>query len=209
MKSYIDNNLQQDEHIKMIAEINKLSLIKPILIIGLCVIFFFGPFMNYVNNNDYSISTGILIVMILIAVIICSIIDLIKILIYIFSSVLAFTNKRIISKKGLLSIKALDSPIDKINDFNIKQSIFGKIFNYSKVVIKTSSSQYEFDYVKNALKFKNLLVTSDKVQKVEIQDVNNKTISKYDELSKLKELLDKNVITQEEFEKKKKELLNI
>lgn len=34
-------------------------------------------------------------------------------------------------------------------------------------------------------------------------------LNKYDELEKLKELLDKNIITQEDFDKKKKELLNL
>ena len=38
---------------------------------------------------------------------------------------------------------------------------------------------------------------------------NNSNIDKYEEIKKLKELLDMNIITQEEFDKKKKELLNL
>lgn len=207
MNSYIKNNLQPGEQLKATAEINGLTLIMPIIGIGASVILFFGPFMNYVDSRDYIVATGMTLFVLLIFLLLRSILELIKVLIYIFSSVLAFTNKRVISKKGLFSVKTLDSPLDKINDFDIRQSLFGKIFNYSRVIIKTSSSNYVFDYIKDAAKFKNLLVTTDKVQKVEIQS-NNGSNSKYDDLSKLKELLDSNIITQEEFEEEKKKILN-
>ena len=201
MNSYIKKNLQQGEQLKAKAEI------MPIIGIGASVILFCGPFMNYVNSRDYIVATGMTLFVLLIFLLLRSILELIKVLVYIFSSVLAFTNKRVISKKGLLNVKTLDSPLDKINDFDIRQSLFGKIFNYSRVIIKTSSSNYVFDYIKDAAKFKNLLVTTDKVQKVEIQS-NNGSNSKYDDLSKLKELLDSNIITQEEFEEEKKKILN-
>lgn len=51
------------------------------------------------------------------------------------------------------------------------------------------------------------------IVKINSNQVNNKTkednSDKYEELKKLKELLDMDIITQEEFEKKKKELLNL
>lgn len=209
MNSYIQNNLQSDEKLKMKAEINKIALIIPIIAIILDIIIFFGPFMTYLNSNSYEVSIGITILAVLLFIIVRSILETIKVLIYISTSVLAFTNKRVISKKGLLNVKILDSPIDKINDFDIRQSLFGRIFNYSKVIIKTSSSIYFFDYVKDAAKFKNMLITTDRVQKVEIQENSQNTNNKYDELDKLKELLDKDIITKEEFDKKKKELLNL
>ena len=125
------------------------------------------------------------------------------------TSVLAFTNKRVISKRGLLNIKVLDSPIEKVNDVDVRQTMLGRILNYSSIVIRTSSSTYTFDYVKDAIKFKNLLMTTDRIQKVEIQENNQVLNSRYDELNKLKELLDNNVITQEEFDKKKKDILGL
>ena len=209
MNSYIENNLQSDEKLKMKAEINKIALILPIIAIVLSIIIFFGPFMNYLYSSGYEASIGITVLVILLVVVVRSILEIIKVLIYISTSVLAFTNKRVISKKGLLNIKVLDSPIDKINDFDIRQSLFGRIFNYSKVIIKTSSSIYFFDYVKDASKFKNMLITTDRVQKVEIQGSNQASNSKYDELDKLKELLDKDIITKEEFDKKKKDILDL
>lgn len=209
MNNYIEKNLQFDEKVEMIAEINKIALILPIIAIVSCFIIFFGPFMIYLYSNNYEVSIGITILLLLLGVVIGSILEIIKVLIYILTSVLAFTNKRVISKKGLLNIKVLDSPIDKINDFYVKQSIFGRIFNYSKVIIKTSSSIYFFDYVKDAAKFKNMLITTDRVQKVEIQGNNQLSNSKYDELNKLKELLDNDIITNEEFEKKKKDILDL
>ena len=203
MNNYIENNLQPDEQLKMKAEINKLTLFVPIMAILLCIIVF-----TYLTNHNNVGSNGIFILVILLFVIIRSILEIIKVSIYIATSVLAFTNKRIISKKGLINIQEIDSPIDKINDFDIRQSILGRIFNYSKVIIKTSSSLYFFDYVKDASKFKNMLITTDRVHKVEIQGNNSSSSNKYDELKKLKELLDNDAITQEEYEKEKQKVLS-
>ncbi len=209
MNNYIINNLQPDEKLKMKAEINKIALILPIIAIVLSIIIFFGPFMTYLDSRSYEASIGISILVILLFIIIRSILEIIKVSIYIATSVLAFTDKRVISKKGLINIKVLDSPINKINDFDIRQSLFGRIFNYSKVIIKTSSSIYFFDYVKDAAQFKNMLLTTDRVQKVEIQGSTQPSDSKYDDLNKLKELLDKDIITKEEFDKKKKDILDL
>lgn len=209
MNSYIQKNLQPNETLKMKAEINKITLILPIITTIVSVILFFGPFMDYINSFSNDRTIGIIVFLIILFIFIRSVLEIIKVLIYIYSSVLAFTNKRVISKKGLLNIKVLDSSIDKINDFDIRQSLFGRIFNYSKVIIKTSSSIYFFDYVKDAIKFKNLLLTTDKIQKVEIQGSNIKTSDRYDELDKLKKLLDQDIITKEEFDKKKKEILDL
>ena len=209
MNNYIKNSLQVDEKLEMIAEINKIAIVFPIITFIVCAFLLYNPYINVfiVIGVNESIETVVRIILFL--SLIRSISEIIKVLIYILTSVLAFTNKRVISKRGLLSIKVLDSPIEKVNDVDVRQSLLGRILNYSSVIIRTSSSVYTFDYVKDAIKFKNLLMTTDRIQKVEIQENNQVSNSNYDELNKLKELLDNNVITQEEFDKKKKDILGL
>ena len=209
MNNYIKNSLQVDEKLEMIAEINKIAIVFPIITFIVCAFLLYNPYINVfiVIGVNESIETVVRIILFL--SLIRSISEIIKVLIYILTSVLAFTNKRVISKRGLISIKVLDSPIEKVNDVDVRQSLLGRILNYSSVIIRTSSSVYTFDYVKDAIKFKNLLMTTDRIQKVEIQENNQVSNSNYDELNKLKELLDNNVITQEEFDKKKKDILGL
>ena len=209
MNNYIKNSLQVDEKLEMSAEINKIAIVFPIITFIVCAFLLYNPYINVfiVIGVNESIETVVRIILFL--SLIRSISEIIKVLIYILTSVLAFTNKRVISKRGLISIKVLDSPIEKVNDVDVRQTMLGRILNYGSIIIKTSSSIYTFDYVKDAIKFKNLLMTTDRIQKVKIQENNQVSNSNYDELSKLKELLDKNVITQEEFDKKKKDILGL
>lgn len=209
MNNYIKNSLQVDEKLEMSAEINKIAIVFPIITFIVCAFLLYNPYINVFKVIGINESIETVVRIILFLSLIRSISEIIKVLIYMLTSVLAFTNKRVISKRGLLNIKVLDSPIEKVNDVDVRQTMLGRILNYGSIIIKTSSSIYTFDYVKDAIKFKNLLMTTDKIQKVKIQENNQVSNSNYDELSKLKELLDKNVITQEEFDKKKKDILGL
>ena len=209
MNNYIKNSLQVDEKLEMSAEINKIAIVFPIITFIVCAFLLYNPYINVFKVIGINESIETVVRIILFLSLIRSISEIIKVLIYMLTSVLAFTNKRVISKRGLLNIKVLDSPIEKVNDVDVRQTMLGRILNYGSIIIKTSSSIYTFDYVKDAIKFKNLLMTTDRIQKVKIQENNQVSNSNYDELSKLKELLDKNVITQEEFDKKKKDILGL
>lgn len=120
---------------------------------------------------------------------------------------LYFTKTKIVGKLGVLSTTTLDAPLNKINDIFIVKSLFGRILNYSKIVISTSSSKYVFSYISDANEFKEILTSY-------IEDIDKDKIKKssensnYEELKKLKELLDDKVITKEEFENEKQKILN-
>ena len=139
-------------------------------------------------------------------VMIIVIIDIIWTCIKIKHTELCFTNEKIIGKTGVISTQSLDAPLSKINDIMIKKSLLGRILNYSTVVISTSSSKYHYEYVKDADEFKNKLT-----KQIELLDSKKDTTvieeDKFDKLKKLKELLDTEAITQEEYEKEKEKLL--
>lgn len=53
------------------------------------------------------------------------------------------TNKRIIDEWGVLSHNFKDSPIEKINNVNVMQTIAGRIFGYGDVEIQTAAEAGE------------------------------------------------------------------
>lgn len=60
---------------------------------------------------------------------------------------LALTNKKIVGKVGVISTKVMDSPLNKINNISVEQGLGGKIFGYGKIVITTSTGNYNFDFI--------------------------------------------------------------
>jgi hypothetical protein len=48
---------------------------------------------------------------------------------------LAFTNKRVIAKFGLISRKTIELNISKVESMQVNQGILGRIFNYGTLVI--------------------------------------------------------------------------
>ena len=70
---------------------------------------------------------------------------------------LEITNRRIKGKIGLINTNELDSPLTKLNSVQVKQGLFGKMFNYGTIIITTSSSAFEFDYVTKPNEFKTII----------------------------------------------------
>ena len=70
---------------------------------------------------------------------------------------LYITNKRVSGKVGLIRTNELDSPLNKINGVQVKQGLFGKIFNYGTVSITTASTVFDFPYIDKPNEFKTIL----------------------------------------------------
>ncbi|WP_342243230.1 PH domain-containing protein [Pseudomonas sp. OTU5201] len=52
-----------------------------------------------------------------------------------FTTELAITNKRVIAKTGLISRTSIEINLSKIESVQVKQSIFGRIFNYGSILV--------------------------------------------------------------------------
>lgn len=76
---------------------------------------------------------------------------------YILGQKLDFTNKQVRGKIGILNTKRLNSPLNKINNAGVNQTLLGKIFNYGTICINTSSANYEFRYISNPNEFADSL----------------------------------------------------
>ena len=113
---------------------------------------------------------------------------------------LIITDKRVYGKATFG--KRVDLPIDSISAVGTS-SLWG-------IDIGTSSGRIHFKLIKNKNEIHSVLsgLLMDRQQKPKNTIVQN-TTSNADELEKFKELLDKDIITKEEFDAKKKQLLGL
>lgn len=197
-KHYIEKSLKENE------EIIDTALINPIIRFVYLISFFLILFLLF--NLDFWENARLW--FLLFAIDICLFLDSFKVCILLDTTELCFTNIRVIGKTGWIKTKSLDAPINKINDVSITQGLLGRIFNYSTIIISTSSNKYFYKYIKEADDFKDELTNYINEYEEKNSNFNLKyEDDKYDKLSKLKKLLDNDIITREEFDKEKEKIL--
>jgi uncharacterized membrane protein YdbT with pleckstrin-like domain len=129
------------------------------------------------------------------------------------------TNRRVIQLEGIINKHSIDSSLEKVNDVVLKQSAMGRMLNYGDVQILTASEigVNLFRRMTRPVKFKTemlnqkealgqLDVFEDKARRVLTEEA--PTAGDIPELiAELDELRKRGIITDEEFEEKKKALL--
>lgn len=120
------------------------------------------------------------------------------------------TNKRILLKVGIFARETKEFRFEKIESCDINQSVFGRLLSYGSIVIRGvgGSGNIEF-YINNPFEFRQYIIDRISVWK-DSSAVERQSMQQYDSISELqayKKLFDDNVITKEEFEKKKQEIL--
>jgi uncharacterized membrane protein YdbT with pleckstrin-like domain len=135
------------------------------------------------------------------------------------------TNLRIIDETGFLTRYSKESPLDKINNVEYDQSIWGRLFGYGNVDIQTAAEMGETKYMlihhpkllKDTIthaqeEYKKIQISNQATQLAEaIARTNQGTQASQqmiaDELDKLFALLQKGAITQEEYIAQKGKLM--
>ncbi|MBS1754102.1 MAG: PH domain-containing protein [Ferruginibacter sp.] len=135
------------------------------------------------------------------------------------------TNMRVVDESGFFSRYSKESPLDKINNVEYDQTLWGRLLGYGSVDIQTAAelgeTRYEFIHHPKLLKDtithareenKNMQVSSQAAQLAEAIARTNVTAQApqqmiADELQKLFDLLQKGAITQEEYATQKNKLM--
>lgn len=135
------------------------------------------------------------------------------------------TNMRVVDESGFFSRYSKESPLDKINNVEYDQTLWGRILGYGSVDIQTAAelgeTRYEFIHHPKLLKDtithareenKNMQVSSQATQLAEAIARTNVTAHApqqmiADELQKLFDLMQKGAITQEEYVAQKNKLM--
>ncbi|HNU86943.1 MAG TPA: PH domain-containing protein [Ferruginibacter sp.] len=134
------------------------------------------------------------------------------------------TNLRVVDETGFFTRYSKESPLDKINNVEYDQSIWGRLFGYGNVDIQTAAELGETKYtlihhpklLKDTIthaqeEYKKMQISNQATQLAEaIAKTNAIQPSQQmvaDELSKLFDLLQKGAITQEEYLAQKSKLM--
>jgi len=125
------------------------------------------------------------------------------------------TDRRVLQLKGVINKRVIDSSLEKINDVELQQSMFGRMFDYGSIEILTASEEAinRMDSIAHPLEFKRAM-----------QDarahydgyLDRSPIQAYDQprsdiqglLEQLAALHASGILTDTEFEAKKQEVLS-
>ncbi|MCD6597847.1 MAG: PH domain-containing protein [Bacteroidales bacterium] len=135
----------------------------------------------------------------------------------------AVTNLRIIDEYGVFSNNSKETPLDKINNISYRQPLLGRMFNYGDVqiqsaaesgstihkmverpkVLKDTITQYQERYKQEQIKEQaQSLANAVGGQKPSVG------VDISEELTKLHDLKEKGIITEDDFQKGKDKILN-
>lgn len=125
------------------------------------------------------------------------------------------TNRRVIQTNGLINKNVIDSSLEKVNDVRLTQSVLGRILNYGDVEILTASElgQNLFQRIGDPIRFKTVMLTEkEKLGYEEIPSGGStppavKPVDIPALIASLSAMRKEGMITEEEFQKKKAELL--
>lgn len=120
------------------------------------------------------------------------------------------TNRRVMQSTGVFSKKVLDSSLEKVNDIELSQSFFGRLFDYGDIRILTASELGIdfFKHIANPIKFKTAMLNSKENLRIDENDMHMQQEDDIPTLiAKLDELRKQGIISEEEFREKKAELL--
>lgn len=122
------------------------------------------------------------------------------------------TNHRVIQVSGIFNKDVIDSALEKVNDVRLVQSVLGRLFGYGDIQIMTASELgiNLFSRIADPVKFKTIMLDAKTKTETEVgQMLTNgmKAVNLPDLILRLGELRDKGLLTEEEFQVKKKELL--
>lgn len=125
------------------------------------------------------------------------------------------TNRRVIQIDGMINKNVIDSSLEKVNDVRMRQSVLGRLLNYGDVEILTASELGSnlFQRIGDPIHFKTAMLNAK--EKLGFSDENTapaapagpRPIDIPTLIASLSAMRKEGMITEEEFQKKKAELL--
>ncbi len=150
--AYIEENLKKDEQIIERAKFNLLAVV-PSIIAGVALLIY-AIIMTVIFAKFVPESILFCIPFYIIAFLV-PILTFVRIK----CTHLVVTNKRVLGKRGILSISAVDIPIEKIDNSVVAAGFWGRIFKYYKLKFTSTGNSrgISFNAVVNAIDLKNAI----------------------------------------------------
>jgi hypothetical protein len=109
---------------------------------------------------------------------------------------------------GVLNKSVMDSSLEKVNDVAMEQSAFGRMFDYGDIEILTASELGAnlFQRIENPIAFKTCMLNAkERLERGEVDEMPSGDIPAL--IARLDQLRRQGILSEEEFQKKKGELL--
>jgi uncharacterized membrane protein YdbT with pleckstrin-like domain len=118
------------------------------------------------------------------------------------------TNRRVMQISGVFNKNIIDSSLDKVNDVKMSQSAFGRMFNYGDIEILTASELGVnlFRRIEDPVSFKTAMLNA-KAQLEHGPEIINPPVDIPGLISQLAQLRAQGILSEEEFQQKKADLL--
>jgi uncharacterized membrane protein YdbT with pleckstrin-like domain len=121
------------------------------------------------------------------------------------------TNRRVIQISGVFSKDVVDSSLEKVNDVKMSQSFFGRIFDFGDIEILTASELGVnlFHQIAQPVQFKTAMLNAKERMGFEEMgmEVHRGNADIPSMIEKLDSLRKRGILSEEEFQKKKADLL--
>ena len=120
------------------------------------------------------------------------------------------TNRRVIQSSGIFNKDVVDSSLEKVNDVKMTQTFFGRLFDYGDVEILTASEAGDnlFKRIGDPIKFKTAMLNAKEKLGYEGTSSHAQHIESIPaQIAELDELRKQGIVTDAEFQAKKKEML--
>ena len=121
------------------------------------------------------------------------------------------TNRRVIQTNGVFNKNVIDSSLEKVNDVKMEQSFFRRVFDYGDVEILTASelAVNRFTWIEKPVRFKTAMLNAK--ERMGMDEMPRRPPSKSDVptmIEELDQLRKQGVLTEQEFQAKKAQLLS-
>jgi uncharacterized membrane protein YdbT with pleckstrin-like domain len=119
------------------------------------------------------------------------------------------TNRRVIQIMGVINKNVTDSSLEKVNDVKLEQSFLGRMFDYGDIEILTASELgiNKLKYIHHPIQYKTAMLNAkQRLEGMPLED-NSNTDSIPTIITKLDDLRKMGILSEEEFQQKKDDLL--
>ena len=153
--SYIENELTEGEHIVLLGRVSWWTIVpRTVLAIALLVVAAVAAGMlSALGPLFWAIAVPLVILVWILMVAR----DVFRVL----TTEIAITDRRVMSKTGLFRTEVKVTPLDKVNNVNVQQSLFGNMLDYGNIEVTTATAEENDNHLIHALahadKFRNTL----------------------------------------------------
>jgi len=215
MSSYVDSLLSTGETIQFATRQHWITLVRSFVVNGLVVVLALAVVNSLAERSAELGRLPAIVSAVMAVVALWALVKLLMALLRWWVKRYIVTTRRVLEVDGVLSKTVKDSNLDKVNDIVLRQSALGRLLNYGEIEIITGADigLNRFEWIAEPLRFKRLMLDNkeDFDTLVRAHAAGPADIAQADipaAIAQLGALRDRGLITPDEFEHKKADLLS-